>query len=380
MKKTLFTALVIALLIAGWFWLSGSDEVSEYRTASITRGDITEAVTSTGTLDPIEMVTVGTQVSGQVQHVYVHVNDQVKEGQLLADIDPSLLEAQLKQDQSGLETALVNYEQADRDVKRTRMLLAKDYVAEIDLEHAEQTYFQTKNAYESAQTQVDRDKVNLGYAKITAPINGTVISQDVTIGQTVAASFQTPNLFKIAGDLTKMKISVNLSEADIGRVKMGLPVTFTVDAFPDRQFIGSVKSIDLNPNTQQGVVTYTVVVAVENKDGALLPGMTAYVSIRLSEAKQVLRVPAAALRFVPPPEHHVSGIARLLRTGFRNHPAAAAMVMPLPGKNIYLLRGGVPVPVPVTTGLTDDTFIQVSGEGIHEGDIVVTGLLMAGRH
>jgi HlyD family secretion protein len=370
-QKAVFLLLLLAVaLLIGHLWLGGGGDRISYRTARISRGSIAETVTASGTLNPVQLVNVGTQVSGQVSKVYVHANDQVKAGQLLAEIDPALLEAQVKQDRASLETARVNDEQAERDMKRTRVLLAKDYVAKVDLEHAEQAYLSAKNSYDAAKTQLDRDLVNLNYAKITAPIDGVVISQDVTLGQTVAASFQTPNLFKIAGDLTKMKIDVNLSESDIGRVKAGMPVTFTVGSFPDREFTGKIEVVNLNASNQQGVVTYTVSVAVDNPDRLLLPGMTAAVSITLSERKDVLRVPVAALRFIPPPPP-VSGLQRLL------HLTGGPLLLPAPAsrekKTLYLLRDDVPVPAPVNTGVTDETYVEVSGEGIAEGDTVITG-------
>jgi HlyD family secretion protein len=366
--------LIVIAVAAGAVTLAGSGEHTIWRTAQITRGNIAEVVTATGSLAPLQLVNVGTQVSGQVEKVYVKVNDPVKKAQLLAEIDPSLLAAQVQQDEAALETARVNDEQAQRDLERNRMLLAKDYVAKQDLEHAQQAALTAKNAYAAAKTQLERDKVNLNYAKIYSPIDGVVIAQDITVGETVAASFQTPKIFKIAGDLTKMKIDVSLSESDVGKVKPGLPATFAVDAFPDRQFAGTVQTVKLDPNNQQGVVTYSVIVGVDNKDRLLLPGMTAFVSITLSERKNVLRVPAAALRFTPPPEP-VSGIERLLHMGMMRPVAVAAPNTSGKDKQrmLYLLRGDALTPVSVTTGASDDTYVEVSGDGIAEGDTVVTG-------
>jgi len=369
-----------ALLVAGGWALTGNGSQAAYRTAKITRGSITEMVTATGTLNPVQLVNVGTQVSGKINNVYVQVNDQVKAGQLLAEIDPSLLITQVNQDRSNLETARVNDEQAARDLERNRMLLAKDYVAKVDLEHAQQAYLLARNAYDSSKIQVERDEVNLNYAKILSPIDGVIISQDAALGETLTASFQTPNMFKIAGDLTKMKIDVNLSESDISKVKVDMPVTFTADAFSGRQFMGKVQRINLNPNTQQGVVTYNVIVAVDNQDKVLLPGMTAYVSITLSEKKDVLRVPAAALRFVPPPEQ-VSGLRRLFSVAQRpNSPGISAISGGDHSQTLYLLRDGALVPVQVRVGSADDTYVEVFGDGIAEGDSVVTGLMPSGRH
>ena len=283
-----------------------------YRTAKVTRGNISEVVNTVGTLKPISEVNVGTQASGTVDHVYVRVNDAVKKGQLLAEIDPSLMASQLKQTQANLETARINFDQAKRDLKRTKMLLAKDYVAKIDLEHAEQAYQSAQNYYDSAKSQVERDRLNLSYTKVFSPIDGVVILQDTTLGQTLASNFQTPNLFKIAQELSSMKIELNLSESDISKVRVGMKLTFSVDAYPERAFEGIIDSINLDANAQQrGPITYMVTVLVNNKDRALRPGMTAYANIILAEHTNVLRIPAAALRFVPPQEKN-GGLADTL--------------------------------------------------------------------
>jgi HlyD family secretion protein len=377
MRLLIYGAALAVLLIGGWSGLGNEQNAPIYRTEAITRGSIAEVVTAIGTLNPIELVSVGTQVSGQVSHVYVKVNDQVKAGQLLAEIDPSLLEAQLKQSHSSLETARIACEQARRDLERARVLLAKDYIARIDVEHAQQAYISTKNAYDVAQTQVERDKVNLNYSKIFAPIDGLVISQDITLGQTVAASFQTPNMFKVAGDLTKMKIAVNLSEADISKVKTDMPVTFTVDTFPDRQFAGVVQTVNVNPNTQQttGTVTYTIVVTVDNQDRLLLPGMTAYANITLSEKKDVLRIPATALRFLPPKKQK-SGLQLLLNPDVQRQRSSASNEGDTDLRTIYLLRNNDIVPVEVKVGATDESYVEVSGKDISEGMQVITGIML----
>lgn len=377
-KKTKLTAIFLILLIAcAAVWLTASDNTENtlYRTATVTRGNIAEVVTANGTLNPLELVSVGTQVSGQISQLYVKLNDEVKKGQLLAEIDPSLLESQLKQTKASLETSRTAFELAGRDLERTRMLVAKDYVARTDLERAEQSYQAAKNSYESAKSAVDKDMVNLGYTKITSPIDGVIISQEVTMGQTMAANFQTPNLFKIAGDLKQMKIDVNFSEADISKVKAGLPVSFTVDAFPDKEFTGKVETVNLNPNNQSGVVTYSVTVAVENPEKLLLPGMTAFVRVILSERKDVLRVPAAALRFAPPKES-VSGLSRLFNIGMRQRGGRNYNNVS-DEQSIYLLKNDALVPVAVKTGSTDETYIEISGEGVSEGDTVVVGLAPA---
>jgi HlyD family secretion protein len=377
-RRWIKLCLVLVLLggsVVGLALLNGSEDQIEYRTANVTRGDIAEITTVTGTLSAAKVVTVGTQVSGQVSKLNVKLNDEVKTGQLLAEIDPTLLLAQLKQDQTALETAKSNYEQVARDLERTRVLLAKDYVAKVDLEHAEQAFLTAKNSYAGAKTVVERDQANLNYTKIVSPIDGVVIDKQVDLGQTLAASLQAPTLFKIAGDLTQMKISLNLPEAFIRKVKEGMPVKFTVDALPDREFTGTVGTVNLNPNNQNGAVTYTVDVSVDNPGRELLPGMTAYVTLTFSKREKALRVPASALRFVPPTEH-VSGLQRL----FGKRPALVATPIAVRGaKTVYVLRDGQPAPISVRTGATDDEYVEVSADGIAEGDTVIVGVVAAKR-
>jgi HlyD family secretion protein len=375
MKKKLLIVFALVLLVASGLWLvpSGGNPGNEFRTTTITRGNISQVVTANGSLKPMEEVSVGTQVSGKIEKIYVKLNDEVKKGQLLAEIDPSIPETTLRQSRASLETTKNSYLLAKRNLERTRSLYAREFVARIELENAEQSYLSAKNSLESVKIQVERDEVNLGYTKITSPINGVIIAQEVSQGQTMAANFQTPNLFKIASDLSKMKIDVSFSEADISKVKNEMPVTFTVDAFPDKIFEGKVVTVNLNPNNQSGVVTYTVTVEVENNEKLLLPGMTAFVSVILSETKDVLRVPAGALRFSPP-EESKSGFSRLFSLGMRPaRPSRGDSGEAL--QTIYLLKDGAPHEVSVTTGSTDETFVEISGDGIKEGDTVITGIL-----
>ena len=254
------------------------------------------------------------------------------------------------------------------------MLLEKDYVAKVDLEHAQQAYQQAKNSYDSTKIVVERDVVNLNYAKITSPIDGTIISQDVSLGQTLASSFQTPNLFKVAGDLKQMHIDVGLSESEITKIKEGMDITFTVTAYPDKQFSGKVNAVNLSPETKDGAVIYKVEVLADNKELLLLPGMTAYVNIILSEKKNVLRISPAALRFTPPVKNTKHGLSAL----FTGAPAPIAFQdnyenAPTPNI-IYLLKHDVLTPVEVTLGVSDDSFVEISSPSIAEGDTVVIGL------
>ncbi len=378
-KKKIFLILVLVVAVIGAAMMapSNGEENNQFRTAKITRGDIAQVVTANGTLNPTELVSVGTQVSGKINNIYVSLNDTVTKGQLLAEIDPSIPETTLRQSKANLETARNAYELARRNLQRTRALYKKQFVAKIDLENAEQSYLSSKNSYESQKTQVERDEVNLSYTKITSPIDGVIIAQEVSEGQTMAANFQTPNLFKIASDLTKMKIDVNFSEADISKVKAGQPVSFTVDAYEDKEFEGKVRVVNINPATQMGVVTYSVTVDVENPEKLLLPGMTAFVRVILSEEKDVLRVPAAALRFSPP-EEQASGLTTLLKMGtnrrrhfnsYSNHTK----------QSIYLLKNGELVEAEVEVGSTDETYVEVSGKDIAEGDTVVISLMPSSK-
>ena len=375
LKRLLLILLVLAVPIGLWAVFSGSsEEETQYRTSTVTRGDIAEVVTANGTLNPTELVSVGTQVSGQINNIYVKLNDEVTKGQLLAEIDPAIPAAQLKQSKANLETSRTALELARRNLERTRNLVAKEYVPRTELENSEQNYKSLTNSFENAKTQVERDEVNLGYTRITAPINGVIISQEVTAGQTMAANFQTPNLFKIAGDLSKMKIDVNFSEADISKVKVGMPVSFTVDAFAEKEFPGVVDIVNLNPNNQSGVVTYSVTVAVENEERSLLPGMTAFVRVILSERKDILRVPAAALRFTPPVERS-GGITNLFQFGMRSPRPPRGGNMDSAKQTVHVLENGNLKPIEVTVGSTDDTYVEVKGEGLVEGATVVTGLM-----
>ncbi len=382
MRKTrVFRFLLLTCLAGGvvaggaFFFLGEEGGQPEFRTAKVSRGEIAEVVAVSGTLNPARVVTVGTQVSGQVSKVNVQLNDQVKAGQLLAEIDPTLTLSQMKQDQTAMESARDNYEQAARDLERTRVLLARDYVAKVDLEHAEQAFRLAKNSFDAAKTVVERDQANLNYTRILAPIDGMVMARDVEVGQTLTASFQTPTLFKIAGDLTQMKINISLPEAFISKVKVGMPAKFTVDAFPGREFGGTISAVNLNPNNQGGGVTYSLEVAVENPERNLLPGMTAYVNLTVSKREKVLRVPAVALRFTPPAEH-ISGLARLLG---KRAPVSGVYVTDRGSKAVYVLRDKQPVRVSVKTGATDEEYVEVSGDGIAEGETVVVGLTQTGQ-
>lgn len=316
-KKTLILAagavvVVVAVLGLTIFRNGKSGEVG-YRKEAIGRGDIEALVVTTGTLNPIEIVDVGSQVSGKVEKLFADFNSQVAAGQIVAELDQELLKAKVQQNEANYQSSLAALERAkvtlDTDRKkneRAKSLFEKSLISYEEMEAAEATYLSSKTDVTSAQarlaqakSQLDSSKVDLSYSVIRSPVDGIVITRSVNVGQTVQASFQAPVLFQVATDLTKMKVECSVDEADIGKVKEGQAVRFTVEAFPDEAFRGLVRQVRYSPETVQNVVTYTTIVDVENPEKKLRPGMTATVSIIVGEAKNVLRVPAAALRFTP---------------------------------------------------------------------------------
>jgi len=321
-----------------------------------------KTVSANGTLNPVTLVNVGTQVSGTVKELNADYNDHVEKGQVLARLDPSLFEAQLKQDQATLTSAQASLKLARTTAKRNRDLYAKGYIAESDLDNSNQALADAKAKVASARAQIERDKTNLSYTVIRSPVSGVVVSRNVDVGQTVAASFQTPTLFQIAQDLTRMQIDTSMAEADVGGVKVGQKVSFTVDAYPDQTFHGTVRQIRLNPTIQQNVVTYDVVVNVNNPEGILLPGMTAYVTVVIDRRNDVLRVPNAALRFHPP------GTQAL---GNQKNPNA---------RRLYRVQDNTLVPVPVTIGIANNQYTQITAGNLKAGDHVVVEDLKPGSN
>lgn len=374
-RVALFVAGVVLLVGLGMIWaaMSPSDSMDEkFRFEKVSRGNVSQVVTANGTLNPVEIANIGTQVSGTILTLHAEVNDEVKKGQLLAEIDPKLLESTLKQQRSNLEIARITSEQAGRDLKRARELFAKDYIARVELERAEQAYLSSKLSLESAQSQTDRAEAELGYSRITSPIDGVVISREVTEGQTVAASFQAPTLYRIAGSLEDMEIDVTIPESDIGMVKKGMEVTFTVDAYPNKEFKGVVDLINLNPNTGQLVVTYKATVNLRNEERLLLPGMTAYVNISIQERANVLRVPATALRFIPPaikPSALKNVFDPASRPSMRRSEQAPGNMIP----GVHVLRQGALEKVDIVPGMADENFVEIISGDIQEGDVVAVG-------
>lgn len=293
--------LLLALAATGW-WLfkpAKADSTTRYRTQTLSKTDLVQTASATGTLNPVKVVSVGTQVSGTVRKLYVDFNSKVEKGQVLLEIESEQSDAQLRQTRASLTSAQARLKLAKANAERQRNLFQREYVSRQDVEQAEADLGVAAATVAQVKAQVDRDQITVNNTIIRAPVSGVVIDRQVDAGQTVAASFQTPTLIKIAQDLSTMQIDANFAEADLGRIKEGLSATYRVDAFPERSFNGLVRQIRLNPTTQQNVVTYDVVIDTNNPGQRLLPGMTAYVDIEVGRRDQVLAVPNAALRFKP---------------------------------------------------------------------------------
>lgn len=363
-KKTLVIVAVAAIAALAVWLLSGGkkEEKITFDTAAVAPANIMNSITATGTIEPVTSVTVGTQVSGIVSKLFVDYNSVVKKGQVIAELDKTNLMSQLNTAKTQLATAQsqLNYQTAN--YKRYKTLFEKGLVAADDFDNAKLSYTQAKEQVVSAKEEVQRAQTNLGYATITSPIDGVVLSKSVEEGQTVAASFSTPELFTIAQDLTNMQVVADVDEADIGNVKEGERVSFTVDAYPDDTFEGEVKQVRQEATTTNNVVTYEVVISAPNADLKLKPGLTANVTIYTAERKGVLSVPSKALRFTPQKE--TVGKMKIV-------DAANAK------NKVWTIEGNSIVAHKVNIGMTDGTNTQIVG-GIAEGTKVITGLNVMG--
>lgn len=378
-------AILIIAVVAALLLFSGKGGATRYQTEAVTRGEIVQSVSATGTVNPVTTVLVGTQVSGKIKALYADFNSVVKKGQLIAQIDPALFQAAVDQAQASLANAkanLVKNQATLVDAQRTRDrykdLLARHLVSQSDLDTAETNYETAKATVDASGTQISQaqaalsqTETNLVYTRIVSPVDGTVISRNVDIGQTVAASFQTPTLFTIAVDLTKMQIDTSVDEADIGAVAMGQDAEFSVDAFPEDTFRGSVFQVRNAATTIQNVVTYDVVVQVGNPDLKLRPGMTANVNIITSRAKDVLRLPNAALRFNPP----LPGGTAVRRPEAAGAEGAGGAPRGPRGPAVWILDKGQPRRVPVKVGISDGNDTQLLEGDLKEGDLVITEAL-----
>jgi HlyD family secretion protein len=367
--------LVLAAAVAAsvaW-WGLGSNNTIRYTAVPVSRGAVTRAVTATGTVNPELTIIVGSYVSGVIKELYCDYNTQVNEGQVCAKIDPrpyqtvvdqakaslAIAKAQLLKDQANLDYAKLNYERNQKLVQTHAVSQDVADNARSDYEQAQAQIAFDQATIEQRLAQLDAAQVNLGYTDIISPVKGTVVSRNVTMGQTVAASFQTPTLFLIASDLKKMQVDTNVSESDIGGIKEGNAATFTVDAFPKRTFRARVTQVRQSPQTVQNVVTFDVVVCVDNSDFALKPGMTAATRIIVDERSDVVRVPSQALRFVP------SGVATGTRASGRTTRSSSGQAQ------VWMLRDGKPAAVPVEVGLDDDSFVEIMGESVKPGEQII---------
>ena len=365
----LLLLLVVAIAAVTWWSLSGRSAVY-YVNVPVTKGAVIRGVTSTGTVNPELTIIVGAAVSGIIQELSCDYNTKVKKGQVCARIDPRPYQSVVDQNKANLAVEKAQLEK-DR-ASLTYAKLALDRSANLLPTHAisQDAYDNAKNNYDQALAQItfdeatiqqrqallDAAQVNLDYANIVSPVDGTVVSRNVTMGQTVASSFQTPTLFLIATDLAKMQVDANVSESDIGGIKPGDKASFTVDAYAKRTFEGTVTQVRQSPQTVQNVVTYDIVISVDNSDQALMPGMTAASRIVVDRRDDVIRVPNQALRYVP------KGIV-----------GAAPSAKP----QIWVLRDGKPVPVPVVAGLDDDSFTEIASGDVKPGDLVITAEQLA---
>ena len=300
-KSTWLLVGLAVILVAGgaFFWKSRAGAAPIYRTQPADRGAVEVTVSATGTIQPVEKVEVGSQVSGTIAWLGPDFNDRVKKGQVLVQLEPSLFRTAVAQAEANRSRAQAALDEAQRNYNRSKELVARGVVAQVDVDAARAAYDQRRAEVKQAQASLQTARVNLGYTTITSPIDGVVIARAVDKGQTVASAMSTPRLYQIAGDLKRMQVESKIDEADIGRVTPGLTARFTVDAFPDDTFEGTVRQVRLEPLAEQNVVTYTTVIDVANPELKLKPGMTANVTIRIEKKDDVLRVPNAALRFKP---------------------------------------------------------------------------------
>ncbi len=378
----LVVAVIVVVAVAGYLWWRAPTETARFVTAPVTRGAVAPAVVATGTVNPVVTVQVGTYVSGVITELHCDYNTHVRAGQLCAKIDPRPYQltvdqaaanlassrAQLSKDEATLAYAQVNFE---RDSKLLTQGVVSQDTVDSDKSALDQAKAQVnldKATIQQHQAALNAAKVNLDYTNIISPVDGIVVSRNVDVGQTVAASFQTPTLFLIAKDLTKMQVDTNVSESDVGGVKLGDKASFTVEAYPSLTFWGKVTQVRQAPITVQNVVTYDVVVSVDNLELKLLPGMTANTRIITAERNNVLRVPASAVRFSP--------------TGIRQ-PAGgetAGAVKPPTEDRVWVLRNGQPQPVPVKKGLSDGTYVEiVSGDLKPDDQVIVNEVKTGGK-
>lgn len=378
-KRTLIVAGGVALIvIALLLHRCNRRSAQTYQTVPVTRGAITQTVTATGTLNPVVNVQVGSQVSGNIQKLFADFNSKVKAGDIVAQIDPVLFQATVTQAEGDLASAQAQLELARANAARMQELVAKQNSSKADLDQAMASLHQAEANVQIKQGALDKARADLEHCQIRSPVDGEVISRNVDVGQTVAASLQAPVIFTIANDLTKMHIDAAVAEADVGQVEVEQNVDFTVDAFPNRTFHGKVVQVRNAPTTVQNVVTYDTVIDVNNDDLKLKPGMTANVSIIIAHKDDVLKIANAALRYRPPGATLTAEPQRSASPGGqRGQRSAGQSRTRRSERTVYVLRGSKPQPVQIKTGISDGVTTEIS-DGLKEGERVVTAQLTEG--
>ncbi len=374
MKKIIGIIFIcLALLCLSIFLFKSKKEAKQYITEPLEKRTITQIVEASGTINPVQTVSIGSQVSGQISAIYVDYNSEVKKGQLLAEIDTSLFEAQVNQAKASIDNARANLSKiqatAANDkltLTRYRNLYKKGFIAKSELDLAESTYSADLAQINAARAQINQAlasystaESNLRYTKIVSPVDGVVISRAIDVGQTVAASFQTPELFSVAQDLTKMQIEASVSEADIGKVKKEQNVEYTLDGYPDETFKGKVTQVRISPTTVSNVVTYSVIIDVENEDMKLIPGMIANVSIITSKKEDILCAKNAALKFTPNTDGKGEKFDK---------------------QGIWILADGKPERVEIETGVNDDSYTEIISNTLKDGDKVIISIEEKGKN
>lgn len=376
MKKITTHLINIALILSFIFGAYYVYELSHkkkpedlYRLQTVTIGDIEQNVTANGTINPVTLVNVGTQVSGRVKKIYADYNDQVKKGQVLLELEDELFKAQIAQSLGNVRNNEASLELAKANEIRMRSLFEKEYVSKQELDQSVQALKSAEAQLSTTKAQLKRDQTNYSYSIIKSPVAGVVVDRVVDVGQTVAASLQTPTLFKIAQDLSKMQIDTSFAEADIGRIQVSQVGKFNVDAFPNKSFEGVVKQIRLNPTNTANVVTYDVVISVDNPEQVLLPGMTAYVNINFAKHDKVLLVPNAALRYRPKNEELNLAIKKDKKSDDNKSQAKSDG---FGSGKVYVLRNNKPEMIRVKTSITNGKFTEIISSDIKPNEFVIT--------
>ncbi len=382
--KEITVSIILLGIVSGaiYYYKQRSTLLPEqmYRFQEVTKGDVVQTVSANGTLNPVTLISVGAQVSGRVSKLYVDFNDRVKKGQILLELDDALFAAQIAQSEGNVRNVQASVALAQANEARIRSLYSQEYVSRQELDQAVQALKSAHAQLDTARGQLMRDKTNQSYSVIRSPVSGVVVDRVVDVGQTVAASFQTPTLIKIAQDLSKMQIDSSFAEADIGKIKVGQKAKFSVDAFTNRNFEGVVKQLRLNPTVTSNVVTYDVVVSVNNPEQILLPGMTAYVNIMVAKHDNVLLVPNAALRFKPKEDenqtskssNNAQGQGNSQANGQQGGKKKAAQDNGANGK-VYLIKDGKLSPVRVNIGISDGHQTEVTSTDLKLNDKVIIG-------